>query len=1632
VYRIACAQPFDILCKEKCEERSDCQTAHVLVETFETINVGHLKPPPPSPPTPPIPPPSPLPPLNPFPPLLPPLHGDPIRIFSPLALEAPDADVDGLFAITCAVEHCGDGLPIFKSSSQIGIVAKVTAMAESGSLFRSACAYECARTITSHALSLDDFTQLFTTSTLPSAFFSYPRLSLLQQSVHSETQTDGDGNLGASSQGVSEGTFSTLERIAVGHNLTMQECAAFFDERKNIAMHAVWLYNDDTTELAIGDCSLFLAARSTFQHTLWDSFFEHARRVTAIGHFETAVPSKDHVAVARPPAGEDCNFDHRTFGGAASAANTDTTWRACVWWSEFQSDVQDELACSPDRDGSNVISPNERLANLRDSNIAYPPPSPPPPPPLPDGIPPPPPDQNFRCAAGMLPRTSPEQSAPRCWEWSDRIATIAPPPPPPHESVTFPYSHDSDFWPPFAVHGDVYSDNVGGCRASPPPMPPSNPPPPTPSFPPPPSPLPLPPPPPTPPQPPCIQKGDGCVKFYVIAKTSGSFASVFEAWNECMQPGKTDTQSRYHTRRGLPAIWWGSNAHATEFWDEVYIAMSNNGDQPVATSLNDICNEGEYNGIGLRNKMSDPTRGWLMDYWRGPHEASRHGRRMSQKNASRARTRELQGAGFPGGTWPPPPPTSNILPNDKCEYYDPRGMPNCVTNASSYISYARQRLRWGGGQPDDDNQEDCTGVRPWDGGYYLNDFSCSDGFKMVACMTTDPYIEEQITERDEHVTQHALYPHSDILFEDFQTLVDTGQDPISWLLDDATFGARGRYYGTQPIHNDNGASFDDGMVQSYFKNLAGDGVLAAEGLFLHCSGMAATDTIGLRIADENAQVVLDPTQFVYPVGRRRIQAISAAGPVSRLVQWDTTFRQPSFADRASSEPFTGPTFADCSDSDVPDTHCCRARTAFWVSNNPTSERYYKKEPYASGDLEGRIDVTGCRDICGTNFLRYGEDTQCVPVLPECNDWDGANSPGFDVSDLLLLEAYCLCGMKRAVVPSAAERRLTSDYEWPGARGASIDSVTGGHFDATDQCYASSINFHTRMYAESDRRCPTSGGDAMLYTEMTATDIKFERTAPQPVYTACGDASADPLDCCAVDRSDAMGTHYYPAAAAFSNNAAWVAFGRGMPFGTSPSQSRLVFTFDFDRDGTEDVVVGNRMYLSRSVKDGGPVEKWSTHRYTGKRFTSGTPVAMDAVLVDALMEKVFVSIAYDDNSVILYSYNMSPGPSQIVLHWERMLDKGDRGDVTALRMYHYGATSVRPGLDGIERVGVYVAYRDADDALHIVEYPLVTPTAGITGFVPEYSFVTPKRSDDVTPLAAIVPSLAVATATLIDAFFDAYDVFFVATAQGFSNIVVLDHTGFEERSIPNTDTCNSVAVSSMSVSIQTPSDPLSTSNMVLVCFANTNTQNTCHRLVNDATASANVRLSSLNMQRSRNHAFGDANEVTTDIVVIDINQDNFLDVITIEAGGYVRIYRGSYHTQQSGDFSAVVPEPLDPAAAAPDPNEVAPGRRASSIQPGNVLGTERFMSHAKLGIGRCPLCASAMPVRYIIAHYYAPDADAGSCSMRCHHVGRIGFDSFTLYATGIDAIDAHDLDTYYAMGEPTQCLCGPRFDALANP
>ena len=810
------AAPFDVLCKEKCEERSDCQSAHVFVETFEHHDLAHAKPPPPSPPSPPSPPPSPPPPATPFPPATPPQFGTPIRTFAPALLEVPAANAEGMFEITCAVDGCGAGLPIFKSSSQIAVVAKMQEMVESGVTTRSACAFECARAVTSHALDADTFVQLFTTSTLTQALFSYPRLSDKQQAVADVEGTD-DANLGSTTAQNTASGYVQLNEIARFTQATMTECGEFMEDRKTIAMHAVWMFNHtEPGMLPTGDCVLFLAARDTFQQTLWQSFFEHARTVVDVPHFSTAVPSSDAVAEAVPRHGLDCEFGYTTpVSGESIDQLTDTSWRACLWWSEFTSDPQDELACSPDNDGGNIVTPMKMLSDLRALGIKYPPPSPPPPPPPPTTVSPPPPDENFQCAAGILPRAPSTTSVnvAKCWEWSRGV-----------------------HWPPFAVHGDIVAVEAGGCRMSPPPSPPSPPPPPCPPTPRPPPPPPTPPPP--PPWPPCQYW------IYQEAGNNNEFWTLSNALAYCSDAIYTCQIEAYclYTPQKYFFFLASIDIHRRAVWTD-----------PIWTGY----------------KCPDP--------------------RYEDLFFGRVRTANLAD-------------------------------PACAASKYADINDRRRDRR-------------------------------------------------------------ALNP----------IVVDTGGANASaldrgTLLELATLTLR------RAIAE---GAFDD---VDYVDDVDPPNATDATSTAVHAEDSTPSPSAAVNVND-----------------------------MTRIVQWDNMFRQPSYGD-AQSSAFTGPAIADCSDA-VPDTHCCRHRTTFWVSKDENDARWF-----------GNPSVTGCESVCGTQFLRTGHDAQCLPVQPECNDWYGADDPAFLYSDLVLLEAYCLCGMKLNVIPFSQRRQLQS-YDSGGGGGATTVAAT---------------------------------------------------------------------------------------------------------------------------------------------------------------------------------------------------------------------------------------------------------------------------------------------------------------------------------------------------------------------------------------------------------------------------------------------------------------------------------------------------------------------------------------------------------------------------------------------------------------
>jgi hypothetical protein len=1380
----------------------------------------------------------------------------------------------------------------------------VRKLVESGLYERSACAYECDRVVLSHALDLNGFSQLQTTSTLSDAQLSYPRLTTTQTLVDERPSS----------------AFTALDALDTQRNTTMRECGEYFEARKLVAMHAVWLIENAEYSIPIGTCALFLAARDTFQHTLWNSFFAHARRVTSLAHYETALPERVALASTQPRTGLDCNpdLDPTTL----ALGDSSTEWRACLWWSEFATDDTEELACSPDRDGANIITPKVMLSALRTQGISYPPPLPPPPPPPPNGISPPPPDENFQCASSILPAAPAVDSArvAKCWEWSDAL--------------------DSNVaWPPFVVHSDVYESDVGGCRLSPPPNPPSPPPPPYVPLPsPPPHPPPPPPPaspPPVPPPPPPPQS-----KFYVVINAgNANFENWFHAMHTCTQKDQTDADGVVHSRRGVPGIWWSSqtaNFYANQVIQQAYAGDKLRGDKQIWLALNDLCSEGDWAGIG--------------PYQRAHSNANRY--------------------------------TTNKYPIDK------HVRPSYKNNREGY-------LNWDSGEPNNNGREHCTAT--WDGRkdpFEMNDWKCDrNKLNAVLCMTSDAYVDERyggdvhlvpdfrITNhnpsdaahigrywanpfKNEYVPGDGLVSRKDsMLATDVHSTYGSYcigpyayfQHHLRRRMGEETNASHERrsLFGSVPKVCPTIRSKSVKLECGYPKELIGNSANQAPGKV----GTAASSvySIGRRLAEDTNTSGADSGETGrvgdegdegregrdgHEAPGRRLAVDPQLG-ISRVVQWDGSFRQPRIGDSPSLS-FTGPSIVDCSSPNVPDTHCCRAKQFFWVAKEETHSEWY-----------GYQRVTGCKDLCENTHQRSGADTKCVPATPECNDWDGSSAPSFDYSEVVLLEAYCLCGMKIGTVPFTTTRRAlqngttttteSSDasalptyqhptsarWEWDDAIRPTVDTISSGHLDVDDACYAGSINFRTRVADEMPlANCPTvdtynqsTGAAGERYTAMSAADI-VQRTAN--VYPACTDASTAKDACCSVSRLDAMATRifaidprtvsgrvYDSTERSFSD-----ALGNGMPFGTTASRSSVILSYDLNRDRYDDVIIGNRIYWSGgSFEDGGVLtgsngqacignaagfdafgvavpnpadhcnathpfciggvlnvtdpatgipreleggscsnvdtllveQQWMRGRHVGKQFASKAPVAMAATKPISLNQDPFFVAAFEDNSVELYRVEKDPEEPRIVrMRHEYRFDDGSRGDVSSVLIY----TQEYP-FDVIprERVVVIVTYTDADDIYHTMDVPTRQSDLD-AGYKIDFGTIVPQRTDGTA--AAPTPTLCAATGNWktvmpyapiaappppphTEAFLGQdvplavtkvdIPVVFIGTTVGFTNSLLIEAEGFRPRALdPRTDE-NSVAASSL---LYSNAD----GQLTAVCFANTNTENSCYSFYAD--------------------------------------------------------------------------------------------------------------------------------------------------------------------------------------------------------
>ena len=309
-------------------------------------------------------------------------------------------------------------------------------MIDQGTYRSSACPYECTRRITRHEVVESNEASMLSGLGLLGEHFFYPG------------QEDSDQGFSRFlSSGI--GVEGKLHPLHMERGVTLDQCDDIVRRHQLLAPHGVWLVDRDHEDASVttasaerlGDCGLFLGARSSTDADLWRAFYRYARLVLRLGHTDTWLDEDIRGAAVHSSSERVCN-------GA--------TTKVCLWWSEFDLD-DEEFSCRPKRDASNIVTPSILLATLAENDVAYPPPSPPPP--LPPASPPPPlpPPGAIRCELTSIASTNnykvpafdpvtrryvPVQQ--KCWRWDP-----------------------GNEWPPYVAHRDVYMprDRCSGGRS---------------------------------------------------------------------------------------------------------------------------------------------------------------------------------------------------------------------------------------------------------------------------------------------------------------------------------------------------------------------------------------------------------------------------------------------------------------------------------------------------------------------------------------------------------------------------------------------------------------------------------------------------------------------------------------------------------------------------------------------------------------------------------------------------------------------------------------------------------------------------------------------------------------------------------------------------------------------------------------------------------------------------------------------------------------------------------------------------------------------------------------------------------------------------------------------------------------
>ena len=342
---------------------------------------------------------------------------------------------------------------------------------------------------------------------------------------------------------------------------------------------------------------------------------------------------------------------------------------------------------------------------------------------------------------------------------------------------------------------------------------------------------------------------------------------------------------------------------------------------------------------------------------------------------------------------------------------------------------------------------------------------------------------------------------------------------------------------------------------------------------------------------------------------------------------------------------SGPTFSDC--VTAPDQECCRA-----IAHFPISKANYFD-----------TSATGCEALCAS-MERTGQDGSCLPESPNCDnflDFDSWPEKADGSSHSASVGAFCLCGARtRARVPDftildyeipaadavtasfgeSRRRKLhDDDWHWPERPTVtSIDIFHSAHLTASDQCVLEASNFRLRNIE------PGSAGANYSYL-LAPSVTSWSPTGNTSAFHDCRLPDTDPAGPCMQPKGTQSASRTYLLRGDGTTSSFMRAYSSSFAVGSQVYADEGCAVGDVDADGKDDILIGNKAFLSTQIPAGATFGDFS--RREGIEIGSRDLTSVWVGDIDGVAPLDVIG-AHDDGSVVVfiaqrdqYSYPREP-------------------------------------------------------------------------------------------------------------------------------------------------------------------------------------------------------------------------------------------------------------------------------------------------------------------------------------------------------------------------------------------------------